>query len=88
MHSGPPSSVLLQVQQLALTTNESTSIECSVVGGGPRESFNLTLWRNTQLVDKVTGDYLSYVTRFHPYGTYTCAVGGIANSSMLQERGS
>ena len=80
--------MLLQFQQSAFTTDESTLIKCNAIGGEPRDFHNLTLWKNGQQLAQVTGDYLSYITQFHPYGTYTCAVDGITNSSLLLERGS
>ena len=73
--------MLLQFQESA---DESTLIECNVIGGEPRDFYNLTLWKNGLLVAEVTaGDYLSYVTQSRPYGTYTCAAGGIINSSYV-----
>ena len=86
-HTGPPSSVLLHFQQPSLPQGESTVVECTAVGGEPREAFNLTLWRNNELLTSVNGECLTYTTQSHLYGTYTCAVGNIQNSSILQERG-
>ena len=79
--------MLLQFQQSVLTKDESTLIECNAIGGEPRDFYNLTMWKDSQQLDKVTGDYLSYHTQTHPYGAYTCAVGDIMNSSILYERG-
>ena len=84
---GPPSSVLLHFQQSSLTLGESTVVECTAVGGEPREAFNLTLWRNNEFLTGVNGDRLSYSTEHNPFGTYRCAVGNIQNSSVMLERG-
>lgn len=81
---GTPSSVHLNFIK---STVETTTVECTAIGGESVELFNLTLWRNDQLLAQVNGDYLSYATRPQSYGQYTCAVDGLQDSSILQERG-
>ena len=73
----------LQFEESILTELESTIVQCTAVGGESPELFNLTLWRNHQLLAQVNG---SYTTTPHTYGTYTytCAVGDIQNTSILR----
>ena len=66
---------------------ESTIVECTAIGGESTELFNLTLWRNDELLAQVSGDHLTYTTSPGSYGTYTCDVDGVQNSSVLQEQG-
>ena len=77
----------LQFEESVLTELESTIVQCTAVGGESPELFNLTLWRNHQLLAQVNGSYLNYTTTLHSYGTYTCAVGDTQNTSVLQEKG-
>ena len=84
---GPPSSVYLIFEESVLMQTESTIVECTAIGGESPEIFNLTLWRNGELLAQVSGDHLTYTTSSGSYGTYTCDVDGVQNSSVLQERG-
>ena len=84
---GPPSSVTLSYQQSVLTGGESTVVECTAIGGEPREAINLTLWRGDELLAQVSGDHLNYSTESYAHGAYRCAVGSIHNTSILHERG-
>ena len=85
--TAPPPSVHLTFAQSSLTQLESNSVNCSAIGLESSEPFNLTLWRNDQLLAQVSGDYLSYRTPPHSYGTYTCVVDGLQDSAVLQEKG-
>ena len=64
-----------------------TIVQCTAIDGESPELFNLTLWRNDELLAQVSGDHLTYTTSPGLYGTYTCGVNGVQNSSVLQERG-
>ena len=75
------------LEESTLIQTESTIVECTAIGGEPPELFNLTLWRNDELLAQVSGDHLTYTTSPGSYGTYTCDVDGVQNSSVLQEQG-
>ena len=83
--SVPPSGVSLHSEEVG---GGVSTVECIAVGGEPPDVFNLTLWRNGQLLAHTNGDHLSYRTRPHAdYGNYTCRVGDLHNTSLLAERG-
>ena len=82
--SVPPSGVSLHSEEVGVGVS---TVECIAVGGEPPDAFNLTLWRNGQLLAHTNGDHLSYSTRPHDYGNYTCRVGDLHNTSLLAERG-
>ena len=81
---GEPSYVNLAFEESTLI---HTIVECTAIDGESPELFNLTLWRNGELLAQVSGDHLTYTTSPGSYGTYTCGVDGVQNSSVLQERG-
>ena len=81
---GEPSYVNLAFEESILI---HTTVECTAIGGESPELFNLTLWRNDELLAQINGDCLTYTTSPGSYGTYTCNVDGVQNSSVLQERG-
>ena len=87
--AAPPSSVLLSFDEAILREwGGTTGVECTAVGGGPAEAHHLMLQgHGGQLLANVNGSHLHYQTTPHQYGTYTCSVGNISNSSTLQERG-
>ena len=60
-------------------------MRCTAVGGGPLVA--LTLWRNGELIAHDNGRSLSHVTTPYQYGTYTCGVGSLRNTSVLMEKG-
>ncbi len=63
-------------------------IKCVAIDAEPRDTINLTLWRNNELLAQVIGEHLSYSTELHPYGAYRCAVGNIhSNIAILHEKG-
>ena len=72
--------VTLEFAETSLTALESTTVECTAVGGQSPELFNLTLWRGDQLLAQVSADHLTYTTHPQSYGTYTCAVDQLQNS--------
>ena len=80
-----PSSVVIHFEPPILTGLETTTVRCTAVGGGPLEAF--TLWRNEELIARGNGRSLSHVTTPYQYGTYTCGVGSLRNTSVLMERG-
>ena len=84
---GDPSHVNLMFEESTLILTESTIVECTAIGGKSPELFNLTLWRNDELLAQVNGDHLTYTTSPGLYGTYICDVDGVQNSSVLQEQG-
>ena len=71
----------------AESLTEPDTVQCTAIGGESPELFNLTLWRNDEVLAQVSGDHLTYTTSPGLYGTYTCGVDGVQNSSVLQERG-
>ena len=81
---GEPSYVNLAFEESTLI---HTIVECTAIDGESPELFNLTFWRNDVLLAQVSGDHLTYTTSPGSYGTYTCDVDGVQNSSVLQERG-
>ena len=78
-------SVVIHFESPILTGQETTTVRCTAVGGGPLEAF--TLWRNEELIARGNGRSLSHVTTPYQYGTYTCGVGSLRNTSVLMERG-
>ena len=87
-HIGPPSCVLVSFEESILREwGGTTGVECTAVGGSAG-AHHLMLWRHGgQLLASINGSHLRYQTTPHQYGTYTCSVGNISNSSTLQERG-
>ena len=77
----------LRFAESTLIQTQSTTMECIAIGGASPELFNLTLWRNDVLLAQVSGDHLTYTTSPGLYGTYTCDVDGVQNSSVFQEQG-
>ena len=84
---GESSYVNLVFEETTLIHPAFTIVQCTAIGGESPELFNLTLWRNGELLAQVSGDHLTYTTSPGSYGTYTCDVDGVQNSSVLQERG-
>ena len=84
---GPPSSVVLHFGEPILTGFETTAVECNAVGGEPVEAYNLTLWRNEELLAHVNGRHLSHMTTPYQYGAYRCSVDSIHETAILIERG-
>ena len=84
---GDPSHVNLMFEESTLIHPAFTTVQCTAIGGESPELFNLTLWRNDELLAQVSEDHLTYTTSPGSYGTYTCGVDGVQNSSVLQERG-
>ena len=85
--AGPPSSVVLHFGEPILTGFETTTVECTAVGGEPVEAYNLTLWRNGELLAHVIGSHLSHMTTPYQYGAYRCSVDNIHETAILMERG-
>ncbi len=85
--SEPPSSVHMYFDKSILSLLESTTLECTTVGGGPTVAHNLTLWKNNELLATNQGDSLRYFIRPSQYGSYRCAVGDVYNTSLLYEKG-
>lgn len=83
-HAGLPSSVLMDFESPILAGLETTTVRCTAVGGGAMEVFKL--WRNEELIASADGRHLSHVTTPYHYGTYTCGVGSLRNTSVLMER--
>ena len=84
---GPPLSVMLHFGEPILTGFETTTMECTTVGGEPVEAINLTLWRNGELLAHVNGSHLSHMTTPYQYGAYRCSVDSIHETAILMERG-
>ncbi len=70
-----------------LSLLESTTLECTTVGGRPTDRHNLTLWKNNELLATNQGDSLRYSIGPSQYGSYRCAVGDVYNTSLLYEKG-
>ena len=79
--------MVLHFGEPILTGFETTAVECSAVGGEPVEAYNLTLWRNGELLAHVNGSHLSHMTTPYQYGAYRCSVDSIHETAILMERG-
>ena len=79
--------MVLHFGEPILTGFETTTVECSAVGGEPVEAINLTLWRNGELLAHVIGSHLSHMTTPYQYGAYRCSVDSIHETAILMERG-
>ena len=78
---------MLHFGEPILTGFETTTVECSAVGGEPVEAINLTLWRNEELLAHDNGSHLSHMTTPYQYGAYRCSVDSIHETAILMERG-
>ena len=79
--------MVLHFGEPILTGYETTTVECTAVGGEPVEAYNLTLWRNEELLAHVNGSHLSHMTTPYQYGAYRCSVDSIHEIAILMERG-
>ena len=79
--------MVLHFGEPILTGFETTTVECTAVGGEPVEAINLTLWRNGELLAHVNGSHLSHMTSPYQYGAYRCSVDSIHETAILMERG-
>lgn len=70
-----------------LSGMETTTVECTAVGGEGAEAFNLTLWWNGELLASTNGRHLSRVTTPYQYGAYRCNVDSVQNTFILKEKG-
>ena len=79
--------MVLHFGEPLLTVFETTTVECTAVGGEPVEAINLTLWRNEELLAHVNGRPLSHMTTPYQYGACRCSVDSIHETAILMERG-
>ena len=78
--------MVLHFGEPILTGFETTTVECTAVGGEPVEAINLTLWRNGELLAHVNGSHLSHMTTPYQYGAYRCSVNNIHETAIIMKR--